>query len=643
MVVDSAAPTAPEVPDLAPPSPHRRLAEDLVALGFRQNVAEVVGRAAVHPSDARKRLASPDIQRTSQGDILSVAIPVWSPLICAHPDNKREAAFRDLPIAGLPLRYPSLSEVGSKGMEPWVSLQAASVDQLVYSLRSSESFLVKRNPLWEQIGEEGVLRPITVVGLSVEFSDPDVPPIALAVSADGSSRISSAHKNLGITALDVVRFASDDRTWRNWLGAILSKRENRNLAEADFRALRSLIVPADVVIRVEPRDGLATTTARAVRSLVGLMHVQPPKEWTPAAKLDAQADEVLEELASQGVISSEEHEYLAGRMTLDEAEARGLPRHADERAAMIIRLFASNDAAVKQAIRRVTHAIRVHKGPKANVAVELAIRSYRRNAAEAEADIHTSRVGFQLAARLKEFWEGDWEVTLRSPEELRDGALAELGGDQLGPSQIELALLGAFELARVRNLVQFSLTREALKEGDQNLGSPAAILRRMIGSRLGIYTLYQAVAKGRLGAARFPRVNDLGLEVYTADGEPTYLSAKWVRDTFRADRVSPEEPDQDVTPETEYRNRQDGIRSTIHSLRAQLTVLASLQDDTGAEMVRTLGWRPEEALPLVRELNAVTRLLHTYVTAYRISTGQRLATDDDLTMADEVDEDDAWS
>jgi len=624
-----------EVPNVAPVGPHRKLAEDLVANGHSDRVAEAIARVVVNPSDARRRLATPDMQRTSTAEIYTIPARVWTPLLFAHPDNKRETANRSLPITGATLRFPPLPLVTSDGTEPWLRLNAESPDQLVHALQQAEEFLTHDNPLYEQIGEEGVLRPHTLVAINVSFTDP-VEDIAIVSSADGSSRTASAHRNLNLKVRDLLTYLADDRAFRRYVGGLRERAEAADVTEAERRSIRSLTVPADIIVRIDPRPQLVTTSARAVRALVGLMHVQPPKEWSDQAKYDAQGEEIIEELLIDAAITEMDRAYLAGQLTLHEAAEYGLPRHADERAGKIIQTFRRNEGSVKRAIKRVTHQPikRVTKKLIAKVAAELAMRSYRD---PSDGDLQTSRVGLQLAWSLKDAWDEPWKLSLRKPEEIRDAALRELGREGgLGPNQVELAVLGSFELTRVRVLAQYSLTKGYQ---ETNLSSPAAILRQMAANRLGIQTLYQAVAEGRRGAPGFLRVDEAGHVWYSPEGETQMMTARWLRQTFRPDQAANPTPPPIETPETEYRLRQDQIRSTIHGLRAQMTALALVRDDTGAELVRTRGWRPEDAVPLVRELNTVMHLIQQYVGAYRIANNMTFGPEDDLVLADETDED----
>jgi len=130
MSTDYAPTQMPAVPAVAPIAAQRRLAQALTtSFDMDPAVAERMARAIVDPADARRRLASPDVQRTSAGELHTISVRVWTPLTSVHPDNKRETADRLLPISGVHLDYPLLPELTSDGDEPQLHLHASEVDR----------------------------------------------------------------------------------------------------------------------------------------------------------------------------------------------------------------------------------------------------------------------------------------------------------------------------------------------------------------------------------------------------------------------------------------------------------------------------------------------------------------------------------
>lgn len=618
------------LPEIASQAAQRRLAQELVQRGFSELAASAVSRAVVDPTDFRRRLSVPTFQRTSTGSVLTVGTHVWSPLVSVYPDNKRDAVDRPLPIGRVPVRVPPLPELRSDAEEPNLTLHALSREQLSLALRRAEAYLLEHNSLEAQIREEGVLRPLTVIAIEAAFASGE-PSLAFISSADGSSRTASAHRILGIDAGEVLyQFTEGESFFRQHVDGLASGTDALDVTGV-------LVVPADVVVGIQSRTPGPNSSARAIRTLVGLLHVQPPTSWTPGAQLDAQGEEVLSELATRGVIDDTERRYLAGLMTFEEALAAELPSNPDERAALILALFRDNLDAVKVAVKRITHVARVGNARIANVATELAIRSFRGDPDHSTPEqTSRSRVGLQLAYRLREIWRNPWAPTDRTPLELRDAALLELEAGRFGPARTELAVKGAFELARAKVLTQYSL-RKGVEV--TNLASPSAILRTMTSSKWGIDVLYQAMTDGRNGAARFTRVIESG-EPDTSSGRVHDMTADWLRDSFDPAASPPAIPGGTAsTPETAYAERQDHIRAMISSLTSSFETLRELQSDSGRRLVDVLGWRAEDARGLITSLERLRDELNRYAYARQRSLDE----DGDAEISETSDDDEDWS
>lgn len=616
------APDTPiEIPSVAPISAHRKLANALVQAGLSEGAATALARVVVNPADVRKRLASPSAERTNAGTLLTVPTFAWSPLLSVAPDNKRETINRLLPVSGGDLPYPPLPELTSQGLEPELHLAAQSREQLAATLGAAEGYLKIVNDLTEQVEDTGILRPLTVVAVRASYADGSA-PTDFAATADGSSRTAAAHRISGLTASAALfQLGQDDRAFRRWMADLAERADAGDSSDGLRHLANVLIVPADIVVGFEaarPNDN----AAMAIRSLVGLMHVQPPTEWSPGSQLDAQGDEALNELADRKLVSTDEARYLAGLIRLDEAAALGLPHHADERAATIVRTFAANVEPVKVALRRLTGLSQIRGKRVAAVAAELAIRSFRSDRDHAsKSEGSKSRVGLQLAYVMREIWEEAWSVTQRSPEELRSAAQGELSSTTgtLGPTQIELAVLGGFELARMKILTQYSL-RVGVQV--QNLASPATILRTLATTTWGIEILAQAIREGRNGAGGLIAVTPNG--EFERDGRnPKAMTADWLRANFdpaakKADLPAPPSN----TPEEAFVDRQAQIAATVGVLEGEFSSLREIKNATGVHLVRLLGWRSAEAKPLARRLERLRDELRNYAFMYDAAEGQ---------------------
>jgi hypothetical protein len=616
------------VPPVASQAAQRRLAEALADMGASEDAARAIARASVDPADVRRRLAAPDLQRTSGATLRTVSATVWTPLVSVFIDNKRSTSERPLPIDGSPTPYPLLPDPSADHYRPELFLSAETPAQLSYWLAEAEGYLRSAFSLADRIGQEGILRPLTLAAMTVRFASGE-DPLALLTSPDGSSRTSSAHQLLRLDPSEVAfRLSQDDRLFRRYVGEWRAKAQAGRLSEDEQEAVRALVAPADILVAVEARPGVEADTVKALRGFVGLLHVKPPEAWKEESQLDALGEEVLDRLRAERAISADQQRVLAGLVSLEEAKATGIVNSYDERAALILRTLVNHRDAVKSAIRRITHVVRVKKSREVEVAVELMMRAIRHRVSAAEG--RRSRVAMQLAFSMPEMWSEPWQATDRSPAQLRDAALAELRADHMGPSTLELAIKGGYELARARVLAQISLRRGVEVK---NLESPSTILRRLATQEHGIFVLHAALVAARGGDADIPIVDAAGQVVETPAG-PAAMNADWLRETFSG-RAG------DDSPSAAYAAQQEAIRRKVRELSDQVRTLTSISDDAGPMMFR-VGWAPDDIGVVIRRLERTVSVLRSVELAYRLRNhdddSSPFETDEDLAAELEEDE-----
>lgn len=137
-------------------------------------------------------------------------------------------------------------------------------------------------------------------------------------------------------------------------------------------ALRCERVPALILVGFRPHPLGKTEFPTAVKSFVALRHVDPPKPWGPGPENESLADEVLDELLRQDLITQVDRDYYAGSCTKAEAEAAHLPIDPALRATRIFRLFTDHDEAVRAAIRDAVTSQSTRKNITTKVRNELA-------------------------------------------------------------------------------------------------------------------------------------------------------------------------------------------------------------------------------------------------------------------------------
>lgn len=607
------------VPAFPPVKPQQKFAEALVALGMPPEAASAAARVVLDPTEARRHLSSPTVHRTATARIFTVPVEVTPVGISVLPSNRRVTpVIRPLPIDGRQSEHPALAEPAATGYAPELRVTAASVDHLAGVLAAAEDVLRIENPLGDRIALEGILRPLLLITLRVSFED-GTPDLVMVVTLDGSSRTAGAHELLEVTPEEVVSRFRDDRYLRRRMGEWRAAAPE-SLETDESSPYRALSAPAELVIGVEPLDDdVATDTATETRSYVGLLHVEPAKKWSDAGVLDAQGDEVLDELLAADAITPDAYRVFGGLATIEDAASAGVARFHDERAAGILHLFVEHPQSVRQAIVRVTHLARVERGRKAKVAAELAIRSFRGR--ETARRTGRARIGLQLAYSAEEIWTRPWAATDRTPDVLRDAALAELeNGDQYGPAALELGVKGAYELARMVVLAQINLTKDMDRELLDLLQSPSTIFRDLVTSVHGIRILAEAIKAGRRSMVLYV-IDEKGGPIASPKGEVIEMTDAWLRKNFGVrDGKVPSVPL--PTPETtreRLRAAEDAVANAAGSVHAQVLLLREIRDESNVRLIEADGWHPTQATKVASRLEQAAARVRAYAIAYEQS------------------------
>jgi hypothetical protein len=612
---------------------------DTLAKDFPDHVAAAYARAAVDPADFRRRLALPAEIRVPGGVLLTVSTALWTPGIGIFPTNNREAEDRLYPFAArddddLTAHTLWQLESGERNSVELV-LRVGRPPEVVASLEKSYDFLLRNNDLRSSVAEHGILMPVTVAPLTLVHDD-ETPPITILAAADGSSRSAASHRNLGVSPFEIFyELTASDREYRRRISDVLNAQmRGQDMTATERHRLRSIQTPATVVIGFRPDPGSTITFHQAVMSLVGFIHVEPPKKWGPAGELDAKADAVLEALEAHGVVNSWRRRYMAGLLTPEQAEQSGLSPWPDERAAFTLRTLLDdrNHAAVVAGVKRlVVRRTRVTPGQKVQIAVEMGIRSFRHS--DTPTAVNTSRVALVQVYDLPEF-EEPWVVTRRPPAELLRAAIEELASPtRTGPALRELAVLGAFYLAQYRVLHRV----DRVVDVDNRDAGP--ILRAVMRSAQGLHVLARAIVDGRQGR-RPTEVDSEAQLVRTESGQNRSMDEGFLARTFpeAAARAMPERPPSQ--PETELTDLVDEVVSRVDQLVAALESLASVPGQYGRPLVHTVGIPYESAERLLGQLARVSRTLQRYgvIDEARVDEREQV-TEDDSVSTDDADND----
>ncbi|HEV2375962.1 MAG TPA: hypothetical protein VGS19_27815 [Streptosporangiaceae bacterium] len=602
------------------------LSERLIKLGHTPGAARAISNAVVDPAAVRRSLDTPIRRRVRGGTLLCVDAQVWPPAVCPSPTNPRGYAELIYPAgftaSDVGRRQPLTAMSTDPGGAPELLLEVADPAHLAEAVADAIAMVVSTNDLKETVGREGVLAPLLLVPVRVHHQDDAFDDIHLLVSADGSSRTVATWRHWDLDESSVYRHATDARALRQRMGQIqtLLQRDRAELGPHDLARLRVAQIPALVIIGYEPDAGAAggVDLHQAVMSAVSLVHVDPPRAWATGSDQDVKATAVLEEFTRRGILTQRRTEWMASMLTADEAEEEGFSRHPDVRAAAIFCTLGNDrfSNVLNSGLRRLAgRDIRPRREKRLEVVCELMIRPHRRGLGAAlEKSFRNALHRVLQYPRFTDYWR----VTGRSPEALRDAALAELEHGGPGAAACELGIQGAFYLA-----MHGALRLSGPHSPDRR--EPAQELRDILARPHGIHLLAQAIQDGRDGIApRAVRADGSLIELPTRQAKP--VDDPWLRETFPNTPASapaptpPAGPDA-PGPETAFVRAREGLRQAVEKLDTSMGDLRAPRAASGRPVVEEQGLEPDLADELVGVLQRATMTLGGYKYAYEARRG----------------------
>jgi hypothetical protein len=632
------------------------LEQRLEGMGMSASMATAISRAVVDPTDARRRLDRLTQIRVPGGIIYALETTTWATAAAPYVVNNREASDRHFP-AGVkigsteaarfrPLRPPTDGPDGAATLE----ITASEPRHLVWSLERSAKFLLDNNNLTDSIAVQGVMQHVTLAVVDVTFESGD-DSVTMLGSIDGSSRINSAHAVLGVTPQETVfGYPRHERAHRQYISNLLDNLERPATAvdADDVKRLRALEIPARIFVKFEPDPVAPITFTKAVESFVHLVHVEPPKPWDEAASLDAKADSVLSELRNRGLITPKRKLYLEGMLTPDEAKAAKYAQHLDERALEIVATISNEQTNHRRAVREGVLLVsrrggQVRKEPKSEIAVELALRGIRSNLAKANAK--GARETLQNVYLHPEIWGHDLKpATGKTPEQLRDEALAELKDGGPGKACLRIMAQGAYWLGvqRVLREARFFDTDKDLRDGR----SPQRVLNDLMRTSHGIQVLYRALVDGR-DLMTIVRVDKDGTRQKNLSGKVLEADHKWLRGNVAPQQVGPvvtpagvgagESDGGPPLPDRQLLTRLGELKRAVDHLEDAHTQLHNVKDASGKILVDHDGI----AQDTVDDLRDRLETLRTQLAMYGMVWTNRNAVADEEPPEDEIDEETA--
>ena len=630
--------------------------------------ASAIANAVVNPTDVRKSIGEPTAPEAEKipvpgGTLLGVRTSVWARRIMPDPRNPRTLPSRRHPFAiepgtggedckfrPVPEARPFNSEEPNRGE---LVVDVESRHHLTWASQQAAGYVLAENDWRRSIASQGVMEAVWVVATTYQHEDGSAAATALT-TAEGSSRTTCVHDLLQIRSSDVP-YDDNESKLRAHIRK-LNKIHERGPDESESIALRCERIPALILVGFLAHPQSAAQFPTAVKSLVALRHVDPPKPWGDGPEYESLADEVLAELYRRDLISSTEYAYFAGSCTQAEAKAAHLPDDPVLRAARIVHLFTNHDERVDYAIRVAVTSQSTRKRITSKLMHDLAtvliLRAVADDPSKVDQIRRYLRHSFGKFVRVR-----DWEPTGRSNAQLLQDALTEVQTwigthetEDPGPSSVELAVRASYPL-----VVSGRLNADRGSAGNEqpDRRTPGEVLDAMRRNPQGIHQLGQAVQDFD-DEQPIRAVDENGNVKSLSDGSGDQtISDIYLRNTFPPPGKARKAQDPGDTPLDRYISAQNNFDGAIENLREAFDALLAIRGDDDRPIADVRGAEPELVGRWRDELKRMDEEMIIWVRTYRQTYGTKSARNgnavDDEAAADtdpyEVDEQDSdsWS
>jgi hypothetical protein len=509
-------PVLPRPLENLPDYPHgksrRALAERLVAaFGMSEAAADAIANAVVDPSAVRDAIGDPtkNLRWVEQiavpgGVVLGLRTTVWSRRVMPDPRNPRIGPSRRHPFAvdpgagGEDSRFRPVPEPRSPdGKPPTVPELVVDIESryhLEWASAQAASYVLAENDWRDSIRSQGVMEAVWLVATTYLHADGSA-PVTVVNTAEGSSRATAVHNILEVRSSDVP-YEDPDSKLRTIYRKLNEAHQRGTTTPEQAEALRCERMPALILVGFEPNSSATAGFPTAVKSLVALRHVDPPKPWGEGPANEALADEVLDELFRRSLITTTERMYYAGSCTKTQAKEAHLPECPACRAARIVALFAKADdqtgEAVRVAVTSQSTRKRISKKLCNELATALIVRSVAQDIDKTDQIRRYMRHAFGQAV-YNEFWESTGRDTDALAKDALQEVLRAIGDENVtdpGPSSLELAVRAAYPLVVTGGI---NADRGTANNDQPDRRNPGEVLDAMRRTVQGVHQLAQAL------------------------------------------------------------------------------------------------------------------------------------------------------
>ena len=592
------------LPEYAHAKARQTCAERLTeAFKLTSAAATTIANAVVDPAAVRKSIGEPTDPQVEEisvpgGTLLGVRSTVWSRRVMPDARNPRIGPSRRHPFAIDPgtgaddSKFRPVPEPRSpKGVSAAIAeltVEIESRHHLTWASQQAANYVLADNDWRSSIASQGVMEPVWLVATTYEHSDGSG-AVTTLVSAEGSSRITAVHDLLSIRSADVPYEDNDGKLRKHFQK--LNDALDRGPSRDESISLRCERIPALILLGFRKHPTATTGFPTAVKSLVALRHVDPPKPWGEGPENESLADEVLDELFREGLISATERDYHAGSCTRSEARAAHLSDDPAVRAARIVRLFTSGDERINRAIRVAvtSQSTRKRITPKLcdELATALILRAVTDDPSKADQIRRYLRDSFGKASHRE-----SWDSTDRSVDVLTAEALTEvrqaIGSDaptEAGPASLELAVRAAYPLVVSGRL---AADRGSANNAQPDRRNPGEVLDAMRHTIQGVYQLAQALQDFAHNKP-LRAVDDQGQIKALPDGTGELM----INDVYLRGEFPPpgkaRAPRPGDTPDDQYHNRIAVFTSAMEQLDQAFTAIGQVIGDNGRPLVEDRG------------------------------------------------------
>jgi hypothetical protein len=592
------------LPEYAHAKARQSLGEKIVeAFRLSSDAASAIANAVVNPTAVRKTINEPTDPQVEEisvpgGTLLGIRTTVWARRIMPDPRNPRTLPSRKHPFAiepgtgGEDAKFRPVPEPQSRdGATPEaaeLTVDIESSHHLTWASQQAASYVLAENDWRSSIASQGVMEAVWLVATTYQHSDGSAAVTALT-TAEGSSRITASHALLNVRSADVP-YDDNETKLRAHIRNLNVAHDHGATGEQQI-ALRCEQVPALILVGFRQHPSGNTSFPTAVKSLVALRHVDPPKPWGEGPENESLADEVLDEMYRRDLISSAERAYFAGACTRAEAKAAHLSDDPAVRAARIVRLFTSDDERISEAIRVAvtSQSTRKRITPKLcnELATALVLRATGDNPAKADQVRRCLRHSFGKAVHREEWMSTDRSTDLIVAEALKEVRLsiADETIKEPGPASLELSVRAAYPLVVSRRLTV-----------DRNFGdtqadrrTPGEVLDAMRRTTHGVYQLAQALRDFGPDGQQIRAVDEDGQVRKLTDGSGDQMvSDGYLRGQFPPPGKA-RAPRPGETAVDRYHNAINTFGHAVERLEETFSAIGTVAGDDGRPLVEMRG------------------------------------------------------